>query len=292
MSEDLPAPLVPAEVDLRGLPFMPLDTVRLLDSDFFALATGDEFKAAIALWAKAWQQVPAGSLPDDDRILAHLSGAGPKWRKVKGMALRGFLKCSDGRLYHPVIAEKTVEAWQQRVAYETRKAEFSACQSARARKRWQSHGNASAGAERMPDDAGGIDPASPPVMPMKGKGKGKEKESPPLAPSEGADRTARGTRISEDWEPTDADRDFARKLGLDPDRVRAEFVDYWRAVAGRAGLKLDWSATFRNRCRQIADRAPLQRGRANGAGAGGPAAPDYTAPIPQHRTPKSPPPTG
>lgn len=110
-----PAPLGPAEVDLRGMPFMPLDVVRLLDSDLFALSTGEEFKAAAALWFKSWQQVPAASLPSDDRILAYLSGAGAKWPKVKAMALRGWLLCADGRYYHPVIAEKAREAWKGRL---------------------------------------------------------------------------------------------------------------------------------------------------------------------------------
>ncbi len=112
----IPAPPVPAEVDCRGLPFMPLDVVRLLDSDIFALSSGEEFKAAVALWCKAWLQVPAGSLPDDDRVLAHLSGAGARWRKVREMALRGFVKCSDGRLYHRVVCEKALDAWERRVA--------------------------------------------------------------------------------------------------------------------------------------------------------------------------------
>lgn len=107
-------PLTPPDCDLRGLPFMPLDVIRVMDSDLFALSTGDEFKAAIALWCKCWLQVPAASLPNDDRVLAHLSGAGAKWRKVKDMALRGFTLCDDGRLYHPVVAEKALDAWDRR----------------------------------------------------------------------------------------------------------------------------------------------------------------------------------
>lgn len=110
-------PLVPAEVDLRGLPWMRLDTSRLLDSDLFALSTGDEFKAAVALWCKSWAQQPGGSLPNDDRILAHLSGAGTRWKKVKAMAMRGWVACDDGRLYHPVVAEQVIAAWEERVEY-------------------------------------------------------------------------------------------------------------------------------------------------------------------------------
>lgn len=111
------APLVSAEINLRGLPWMRLDTGRLLDSDLFALSSGDEFKAALALWCKAWSQSPAGSLPTDDKILSHLSGAGPRWLKVKAMALRGWVECNDGRLYHPVVAEQVNVAWTERQEY-------------------------------------------------------------------------------------------------------------------------------------------------------------------------------
>jgi len=140
---DLPDPLTPADCDLRGLPFMHLDVVRLMDSDLFALSTGDEFKAAVALWCKSWLQVPAASLPDDDRVLAHLSSAGTRWKKLKSMALRGWVKCSDGRLYHPTVAEKALSGWKARIA-----------QRDRAAKRWQkseqSDGNATASGKPMP----------------------------------------------------------------------------------------------------------------------------------------------
>ena len=117
-----PAPLTPPQSDLRGLPFMPLDTCRLLDSDLFALSTGDGFKCAVALWCKAWQQVPAGSLPHNDRVLAHLSGAGGRWPTLRATALHGWVVCSDGRLYHPVIAQKANQAWKARQAQRTRAA--------------------------------------------------------------------------------------------------------------------------------------------------------------------------
>lgn len=113
-------PLVPAEVDLRDFGFMPLDVLRLRDSDLMALSTGDEFKAAVALWCVAWHQVPAASLPNDDRLLARYSGAGAAWRKVKAEALRGFVECSDGRLYHATIAEKAREAWESKLAQRAR----------------------------------------------------------------------------------------------------------------------------------------------------------------------------
>jgi hypothetical protein len=117
-----PEPLVPAEVDLVGMAFMPLDVARVLDSDLFALSTGEEFKAAVALWCKSWTQVPAGSLPNNDRVLAHLSGTHSRWAKLKAQALHGWLLCADGRLYHPVIAEKALVAWAERQTYLERQA--------------------------------------------------------------------------------------------------------------------------------------------------------------------------
>jgi hypothetical protein len=111
------APFISAEVDLRDYSFMPLDVVRLRDSDLAALSTGDEFRAAVLLWCASWHQVPAASLPNDDRLLSRLAGFGRDvdgWLLVRSGALRGFLECSDGRLYHPVIADKAIEAWEKK----------------------------------------------------------------------------------------------------------------------------------------------------------------------------------
>ncbi len=116
------APLTPADCDLRGLGFMPLDVGRLRDSDLALVSSGDEFKAAVLLWCASWHQVPAGSLPPDERALCRLAGLEPKaWQKVRAGALRGWVECDDGRLYHPVVAEKAVDAWRRRKEHERRR---------------------------------------------------------------------------------------------------------------------------------------------------------------------------
>lgn len=108
---DLPHPPITAEVDLSRLDGFMLDTVRLLGSELVALSTGDEFKAAVLLWCRSWKQHPACSLPDNDRVLSSFAGLPmAKWRKVRAMALRGFVKCSDGRLYHPVLCRDAIRA--------------------------------------------------------------------------------------------------------------------------------------------------------------------------------------
>jgi hypothetical protein len=114
MTEQLPEPLTPPDCDLRAFQFMPLDVTRLRDSDLAALESPDACWAAVLLWCASWHQVPAASLPDDDRVLSQLAGFGrvvKEWLRVRAGALRGWIKCSDGRLYHPVVAEKAREAW-------------------------------------------------------------------------------------------------------------------------------------------------------------------------------------
>ncbi len=167
---------------------MPLDVVRLGDSDLVALSTGDEFKAAVLLWSKSWLQVPAASLPDDDRILAHLSGTGSRWPKLREVALRGWVRCSDGRLYHPVIAEKAADAWKCRLA-----------QRARANKRWSGNSGDGAAEEprHTPSTPSGNAAASSTAMQGRGKVEGKEKELPSVA--------VRASKpVLPDWLPMDA----------------------------------------------------------------------------------------
>lgn len=118
MTDQLPDPMVPAEVDLRGLEYMPLLGARLFSSDFALNASDAEFRRGLQLWWAAWNQVPAASLPDSDRAQAKLAGfedeTSPNWRKVRKQALDGFIKCSDGRLYHPVLARQALIAWEKR----------------------------------------------------------------------------------------------------------------------------------------------------------------------------------
>lgn len=109
------APLTPADCDLRDFAFQPVDVRRLLTSETWIMGTGDERSAAITLWLESWHQVPAASVPSNDRMLAHLSQAGTKWGKVKAHALRGWIDGGDGRLYHPVVAEKALAAWIEKL---------------------------------------------------------------------------------------------------------------------------------------------------------------------------------
>lgn len=121
MTDQLPDPLVPPEVDLRDFQYMELDVRALRDSRFAAEVKPEAFRAGVLLWCAAWHQVPAGSLPDDDVQLATLAGYGfvvREWCKVRTQALQLFVRCSDGRLYHRVIAEKALAAWEAKCRHQ------------------------------------------------------------------------------------------------------------------------------------------------------------------------------
>lgn len=60
--------------------------------------------------------------------------------------------------------------------------------------------------------------------------------------------SASASRLPAGWTPSDADQDFCRQArpDLKPLDVADRFRDYWAAVPGAKGRKLDWPATWRN----------------------------------------------
>ena len=111
------APLIEPDVDLTALPYFPLLRRRLFRSEFHAKATDAEWRAGLTLWVRSFDQMPAGSLPDDDVQLQRLAGLARqhgKWRRVREMALHGWVRCDDGRLYHATIAEVVNDAVSRR----------------------------------------------------------------------------------------------------------------------------------------------------------------------------------
>lgn len=73
----------------------------------------------------------------------------------------------------------------------------------------------------------------------------------------------RGTRLPEDWQPNPDDIAFAQPhlTGHEIANEAARFRDYWIAKAGAGGVKLDWSAVWRNWIRSNCDRTRRDRER-------------------------------
>jgi len=109
-TSDRPEPPIPDACDLREHAEVPLD-VSWFQQVFLPLHTlSGTVPSAVRLWLAAWQQVPAGSLPNDDRLLCALSGGHrlSRFQKDKEALLQGWVLCSDDRWYHPVLAEQVL----------------------------------------------------------------------------------------------------------------------------------------------------------------------------------------
>lgn len=180
---------------------MPLHVARLRDSDLASEESPEACWYALLLWSASWHQLPAASLPNNDVVLTRLLGLGrdvKTFTKHKAAALRGFVLCDDGRLYHPVVAEQALIAWNGKLQQRWR------TELARIKKANQRHGTdlpfptfeqflAGDVPNPRPEDVPGDinDCPSGNSIQEKGTGTGTEterlEERPPNPPSGGAD---------------------------------------------------------------------------------------------------------
>jgi hypothetical protein len=136
-------PLVPSDCTMAGMPYMPLMLDRLEKSRSWLRAKRNPALGFyhMNLWARAWRGLPAGSLEDDDDVLADAAKCDPSvWPSVRADVLCGWLRCSaDGRLYHPVVCELAANAWMERKKYRAGMARARAGKAKRAGAGEQGH---------------------------------------------------------------------------------------------------------------------------------------------------------
>lgn len=122
---NLPEPLTPPECDVRSHDWFALKFRQVRDSEFWLNASDRVRVVSFHLWGCAYEQVPAASLPDRDDRLADLAGYGmfgiEQWRSIRDDVLKAWVKCSDGRWYHPTLAEIALEAWISKLRERARK---------------------------------------------------------------------------------------------------------------------------------------------------------------------------
>ena len=122
-----PLPPIPPDADLRGMAWMPYYGDHLARSTLNARISDAGYRAAHNLWWAAWNSVPAASLPDDEIILTRLADLGrdvETFRRIKDECLHGFIRCSDGRLYHIFLAGIALDAWGRRLHDRERKRQW------------------------------------------------------------------------------------------------------------------------------------------------------------------------
>jgi len=203
----LPNPPIPKNVDLRKYPWMEFNIDKLLDSDFWrSTRKRPEVRGvALALWAAAWHQVPAGSLPDDIVVIAdhadldlpdELHGMtveeAKKWATdnkaqngssvpdriaIVTRSLHGFELCSDGRRYHSYLAPLAFEKFKLKTKQSTAGREGNAT-------RWKDKQNSTVG-PRSDGDQDPIGTRSRSDRRRKNKNKEEDRSpQPPLARSD------------------------------------------------------------------------------------------------------------
>jgi hypothetical protein len=92
------------------------------------------------------------------------------------------------------------------------------------------------------------------------EGKGKEGNGRGDASPSAAPTRKQGSRMSPDWMPTDADIEYAAKLGFEKWVTLADkFRDHWLAATGPKAVKLDWSAAWRTWCRNEVEFAKARQ---------------------------------
>ena len=234
-------PLTPPDLDLRDFDWMPLDVARLRDSDLAVLAPGDAFRAAVLLWCAAWHQVPSGSLPKEDRLLANYAGYGRDlkgWTIVRVDALRGFIECSDGRLYHPVVAEKAIEANDQRKKQRKRTEAATSARRGGKRNDQRDDDRNDTEHEARNDDHLTLPDQTVPYR------EGGKTPAPAKILLVGSKEGQTGTKLTMDFAVSDATRATIRGMGFGDVQFNNEYGKFVQYYLARGYLRDDWDAAL------------------------------------------------
>jgi uncharacterized protein YdaU (DUF1376 family) len=185
-------------------------------------------------------------LPNEHAALCRIAGAFTKAERDAVKSILSFFELREGMLWHKRI-EAELEKQAGRcdknraiaLAREDRKRAEKEAQTDnenstnRAQNVQQNVARTSHQNSTIPE------PEPEPVIPKENK-EGK--------PSLQKKRCPRGTRLDPDWvlPPEWEAWAIAEKPGIDPRKTAAHFRDYWIAIPGQKGVKLDWQSTWRN----------------------------------------------
>jgi len=114
-------PPYPPDVKFKGWR-LELDMEQVAQSDTWALAKPSQRPWLLMLWAVAWQQVPCGSMPDDDELVAAKLGLKEEeFKTMKRSLFRGWWLASDGRLYQETLTSRVLDMIDKRESAKGRK---------------------------------------------------------------------------------------------------------------------------------------------------------------------------
>ena len=200
------------------------DTARL---------TTEQHGAYLLLIMDYWRNGPP---PDDAAVLCQITRlSNDAWSNAQAM-LRRFFTVIDGVWRHKRIDKELESAGTKKDRAIDKAKTAAAARWAKVEAERQTKLNASSNA---PSNA----PSTPQTMLNRCP-------SPSPSPSEkpNSKSKALASRLPNDWQPNDEDIQFCKtnRPDLNHAAIADAFRDYWIAVAGAKGRKLDWPATWRN----------------------------------------------
>lgn len=266
VSKDAPAAPYPRDTQTKGWRFE-LDIERIKQSDTWALCDREMRPWLFMVWVTAWEQIPCGSLPNDDALIAARIDMPLRTFQVHRESLmRAWWLADDGRLYHPTITEKVLDMLAWRTKEAKRKADY------RAYVKQQLSDICPTGQTRTGD---GLHPEGRPPSPSPSPSPINTREASPLVDTPAAPRPkppacptqqivdlyhellptlprvevmsdSRKRALSGRWREVCADKEIAHA-----DDPRAAALDWWRWYFARAatskfltGQSKDWRASF------------------------------------------------
>jgi len=258
-------------VNVQCLPYMPLQIDRLRRSKAWLRCKRNPEIAfyMVNLWMRAWHEVPAGSIEDDDDVLADAAMCSPeKWEELKNEILQGWER-RDGRVWHSTVTEIATES-ETKLRRNKRRTE--AARETLEQKRHSSvtespdvadHPSTVAVTDTVTDTSGAPLPerasvtesvtetvAAPTasVTDTVTEHEGKGREGNRREEKEANASRARGTRLPADFSLPDGWRQYAASKGLPENRINHEaeqFRNHWLAEGTAKAVKRDWAAAWR-----------------------------------------------
>lgn len=119
----LPPPPYPSDVRAKGWR-LELDYEQIERSDSWDLAGHEPRPWLLMMQFVSWRQVPCGSYPADEAVIAAKIGMPERaWRKHRGVLMREWFEATDGRVYHRTLTERVLEMMKRRRSDSDRQAE-------------------------------------------------------------------------------------------------------------------------------------------------------------------------
>jgi len=121
----LPEPPYPEGILARGWTF-DLNVERIWQSSTWIKCPAEIRPWLVVLWMTSWMNAPCGTYPDDDEVIAgRIQMPFNLFRVHREVLMRGWERCSDGRLYHDVVTELVMRMISSRKSDRIRQARYA-----------------------------------------------------------------------------------------------------------------------------------------------------------------------